>query len=79
MEQVIEVLNKIAAVIPLEGIAVVAVGGVIDFALRLTKSEKPMSVVWAIANLVKAAAEVLYKVAAFMDKVLPQKVKGPEA
>jgi len=53
--------------------AIVAVA--VEFSLRLTKSEKPLSILHTISFVIKKSGEILSGVANFMDKVLPQKLK----
>lgn len=48
---------------------------VLDFVWRLVPSEKPKSVLHMISYVAKKLSEVLAKVAEFLDKVLPQKLK----
>jgi len=48
---------------------------VLDFVWRLVPSEKPKSVLHMISFVAKKLSEVLAKVAEFLDKVLPQKLK----
>lgn len=48
---------------------------VLDFVWRLIPSEKPKSVLHMISYVAKKLSEVLAKVAEFLDKVLPQKLK----
>lgn len=57
------------------GAASAIVGVAVEFALRLTKSEKPLSILHTISFVIKKSGEILSGVANFMDKVLPQKLK----
>jgi hypothetical protein len=55
------------------------IGGALDLILRrFIKSQKPLGVLHAAAAFVKKLADVLAKLAAFSDKVLPQKLANPE-
>lgn len=47
----------------------------LDFILRLFKSQKPLSVAYAIAALARGISGILLKFAELLDKVLPQRVK----
>jgi uncharacterized membrane protein (UPF0136 family) len=72
-----EVLSKIMEIITNpQVIMVVAV--VAEFAMRLVKTEKPMSVIRMVANAMKGVGKVLIAVSEFADKVLPQKLKHEE-
>lgn len=51
----------------------IAIG--LEFAFRLFKTEKPKSVVYMIADGIKKAGEILTKLGALLDKVLPQRLK----
>jgi predicted signal transduction protein with EAL and GGDEF domain len=55
--------------------AVVVIATVVDFALRLIPSQKPLSVLYFIVDVIKGVEKVLEAVARFLDKVLPQRVK----
>lgn len=57
-----------------EGAAVV-IATVVDFVLRLIPSQKPLSVLYFIVDVIKGVEKVLEAVARFLDKVLPQRVK----
>jgi DNA-binding HxlR family transcriptional regulator len=51
----------------------VAIG--IEFALRMFKSEKPLSIAYMVSDGLKKVGEICSKVGALMDKVLPQRLK----
>lgn len=53
----------------------VSIGIAIEFAFRLFKTEKPKSIVYMIADMIKKSGEVLTKIGALLDKVLPQRIK----
>jgi hypothetical protein len=53
----------------------VVVGLVLEFSLRMFKSEKPIGILHAVAGGLKVVAQIFGKVAEFLDKVLPQKLK----
>jgi hypothetical protein len=52
---------------------------VLEFVLRLVKSEKPLSILHFAASLVAKLAQILGKIAQISDKVLPQKLNPPQA
>ena len=47
----------------------------IEFALRMFKSEKPLSIAYMVSDAFKKVGEICSKVGALMDKVLPQRLK----
>lgn len=57
-----------------EGQAVI-VAVVVEFALRLFKSEKPLSILYIVSGALKKIGDILVKIAGFLDKILPQKLK----
>lgn len=69
-----EILNKvIEALSSVEGsVAVIAI--VVDFALRLIPSQKPLSVLHLAAGVIKLVGEICLRAGALLDKVLPQKL-----
>lgn len=66
---------EVIGMIPTEGAIVVVLAGAVDLVLRLVKSEKPLSVMYLIVDVLKALEKGLEKVAQFLDKVLPQRLK----
>lgn len=48
---------------------------VVEFVLRLIPSEKPKSIIYLVAAVVKSAGAVLSKIGEILDKILPQKLK----
>ncbi len=73
-----EFLEKLSGVIPHEAAVVVIIAGALDFIFRMVKTEKPLSLAWVIAAGARKLGEFLTKLASFLDKVLPQKVKSDE-
>lgn len=70
------VFNQISGFINNNLMAASAIVGVaVEFSLRLTKSEKPLSILHTISFVIKKSGEILGGIANFMDKVLPQKLK----
>lgn len=47
----------------------------VEMALRLIKSEKPMSILLAVSAVVHKIADICAGVAGLLDKVIPQKLK----
>lgn len=50
----------------------------VEFILRMVKSEKPLSIIYAVAGGFKAVAAVIGAVGVFLDKVLPQRLAAPK-
>lgn len=70
-----EIFNKaMEFLLSVEG-ASVTIAVILDFAFRLIPSEKPKSVVYLIAEIVKKSGEFLVKLGQILDKVLGQKIK----
>jgi len=55
--------------------ASVTVAIVLDFVFRMIPSKKPLGVLHMIASSAKLLGQALLKLAALLDKVLPQKIK----
>lgn len=70
-----ELFEKIMAFLSSAEGASATIAIVLDFVWRLIPSEKPKSVLHMVAFVAKKLSEVLAKVAEFLDKVLPQKLK----
>lgn len=51
------------------------VAGIIDFVLRMVKSDKPLSLAYVIADGAKKLGAIFSKIGEYMDKVLPQRLK----
>lgn len=49
--------------------------GLVEMLLRLTKSTKPLSVMYGVAKVAHQAANLLSKLAQLLDKALPQRLK----
>lgn len=47
----------------------------IEFAMRIIKSEKPLSIAYMISDGLKKVGEIMSKCGQLMDKVLPQRLK----
>jgi chromate transport protein ChrA len=59
----------------MSGTAFAAIAMILEMALRLTKSEKPIGIIHMISGFLKAVAGLFSKVAELLDKVLPQNLK----
>lgn len=70
-----ELFEKVLAFLSSAEGASATIAIVLDFVWRLVPSEKPKSVLHMISYVAKKLSEVLAKVAEFLDKVLPQKLK----
>lgn len=71
----LDTINKIITAIPLDGAVVAFVAMAVEFGLRIWKTEKPRSIAYLIADGAKGIGALFSKVGAFLDKVLPQRVK----
>jgi len=47
----------------------------LEFAFRMFKSEKPLSIMYLISDLLKKVGELFQKLGSLLDKVLPQRIK----
>lgn len=71
------VLAGISAKIPLEGYLVVVATILAEAVLRLFPSEKPRSILLAVANIFMLLSEIFRKLAALLNRVIPQKLNEP--
>lgn len=71
-EAAISFLDKMLALIPSDGGAIVVIAGILDFGLRLAKTEKPLSILWMISKFMHKIASLFEKLSVLLDKVLPQ-------
>ena len=55
--------------------ASLTVAVVVEFVFRVIPSQKPLSILYIVADVVKKAGEALIKIGKILDKVLPQKLK----
>lgn len=53
---------------------VAIIGMVVDFALRLAKTDKPIDIMRVISRVLKLIGELCVVAAQFLDKVLPQRL-----
>lgn len=70
LDQIVSWLDFVMTWEGLVGIAIV-----VDLVLRLIKSEKPLSILWLIRNILEQVSVIFGKLAILLDKVLPQNVK----
>jgi hypothetical protein len=55
---------------------VILIGGVIvEFVLRFSKTEKPKSIILAVASIAKSVGNGLVAVSEFLNKIVPQRLK----
>ena len=73
-----DILDKISAFIMSAGGATATIAVVLEFALRMVKSKKPLSILYMIAGLMTAVGTILVKAGALLDRVLPQRVADPK-
>jgi hypothetical protein len=70
-----EIFNKaMEFLLSVEG-ASVTIAIILDFAFRLIPSDKPKSVIYLVAEVIKKSGEFLVKLGQILDKVLGQKIK----
>jgi hypothetical protein len=70
-----EIFNKaMDFLLSVEG-ASVTIAIILDFAFRLIPSDKPKSVIYLVAEVVKKSGKFLVKLGQILDKVLGQKIK----
>ena len=70
-----EFLDKIVALLNSAQGQSVVIAMVLEFALRLIPSEKPLSIAHVIANAAKKIGNILVSIGNLLDKVLPQNLK----
>jgi DNA-binding HxlR family transcriptional regulator len=47
----------------------------LEFAFRMIKSEKPLSIMYIVADGLKKVGELCSKLGSILDKILPQRLK----
>lgn len=70
LQQIVEGLSK-----ALQAPVLVSVAVGLEFAFRMVKTEKPLSIAYLIADSFKKVGEICSKIAQLLDKVLPQRIK----
>lgn len=73
MEAVLDQVLKVLGAVDGQVLAVLVV--VVEFGLRLLKTDKPVGIIRAISGILRKVAQVLVFVADLSDKVLPQRLK----
>lgn len=74
-----EVLNQILAHIPAADAPILStIAIVLEFALRLIPSAKPLSIMHLVGRCIRLAGAICLKAADLLDKVLPQKIATKE-
>ena len=66
-------LDTLIDLVPEGGTALVVVSAVLEILLRLFKSQKPLSILLVIAGVLKQLMMLFEKLAALIDKVIPQR------
>lgn len=74
-----EFFDKVLAALNTAMGASVTIALVLEFVFRMIKSPKPLGWLHFGAAVLKKSGEVLGKVAALLDKVLPQRLAEPKA
>jgi hypothetical protein len=69
LKHMIDVLNNHSAG------AIATIGTIIEIAIRLIPSEKPMSIMIAASEIIHALADISGAIASAIDKIIPQKLK----
>lgn len=70
----IPLLEDIINLIPKGGTAIVVIAGILEFGLRLIKSEKPMSILLIVSGAVSQLSRLFAKLSELLDLVLPQRL-----
>jgi len=73
----LELLDKVLAQLELSAGTISLIAVVVEFALRLVKSEKPLSILHLVARVMMKLGAVVAKVGDMLDKVLPQRLESP--
>ncbi len=73
LEAVQTAITAISDHIPLTGAVVTMVGGAVEMALRLIKSDKPLSLAYGIASVFHGVGALFEKLGDLLDKILPQR------
>ena len=69
-----EILNKIVEFIASAEGMVATIAVVMEFIFRLFPSKKPIGILQFVAKILHVVADILSRIAKFLDKVLPQNV-----
>lgn len=68
-------INELIQVIGGWDVASGTIAIIVEFALRMIKSSKPLSLLYVVVDSLSAVAKLLDKAAQFLDKILPQRLK----
>lgn len=68
-------INDLIQVIGGWDVAAGTIAIIVEFALRMVKSSKPLSLLYVVVDSLSAVAKLLDKAAQFLDKILPQRLK----
>lgn len=71
-------LNQLSNMIP-NATVLAAFATVVEIALRLIPSQKPLSIAYAVEDTIAAVAQLLGKVGDALNHVIPQRVTPPSA
>ena len=69
-----EFLDKVVQFIASAEGMVATIAVVLEFAFRLFPSKKPIGILQFVAKVLHVVADILSRIAKFLDKVLPQNV-----
>jgi hypothetical protein len=72
----IQFIQHLGSLIPGD-VVLAGVGVILEAALRLIPSQKPLSILYLVDDSCKALGEFLGKLGAAMDHVLPQRTVAP--
>ena len=72
-----EFINHLLAVVSnaLSAPVLASIAIALEFAFRMVKTEKPLSIAYMIADGFKKVGELLSKCGVILDKILPQRLK----
>ena len=73
-----EIISKLVEFFGHAGAQAGVLAVVVEFLLRMVKSDKPLSIAYAVARLFRGVGLVATKAAEFLDRILPQKLKEPK-
>ena len=70
-----EIMDQILAGIGSVAAQSAVIGVVLEFALRLIPSKRPLSILHVVGGVAKKAGAICLAIGDLLDKVLPQKLK----
>lgn len=68
-------INELIQVIGGWDVAAGTIAIVVEFALRMIKTSKPLSILYILVDTLSGVSKLLEKAAQFLDKILPQRLK----